>query len=98
MEKADYVRNLESINYLIEKVYKPTKLSVAQRNAISNACALMQMQNVEERLIAVLGYHVEKPDANLFRDAYTMQALRAAERALVLKISQLEREEALYAG
>ena len=45
MEKADYVRNLENINFLIEKVFKPTKLSIAQHNAIANACTLMQMQH-----------------------------------------------------
>lgn len=98
MEKADYVRNLENINFLIEKVFKPTKLSIAQHNAIANACTLMQLQHEDERLIAVLGYHVGKPDASIFRDAYTMQALRAAERALARKIEQLEREEALHAG
>ena len=98
MDKADYKRNLESIRYLIEKVFKPTKLSTAQHNAITNACTLMQMQHADERLIAVLGYHVGKPEATIFRDAYTMQALRAAERALTRKIAQLEREEALHAG
>lgn len=98
MEKADFVRNRETIRHLIEKVHTPEKLSVAQHNAISNACALMQKQHADERMIAVLGYHVDKPDAYVFRDANTMQALRAAERALTREIERLEREWALYAG
>lgn len=98
MEKADFVRNRETIRHLIEKVHMPEKLSVAQHNAISNACALMQKQHADERMIAVLGYHVDKPDAYVFRDANTMQALRAAEKALIREIERLERKAALYAG
>ncbi len=98
MEKADFVRNRETIRHLIEKVHAPEKLSTAQHNAISNACILMQKQHADERLLAVLGYHVGKPDAYIFRDANTMQALRAAEQALTREIERIEREWALYAG
>ena len=98
MEKADFVRNRETIRHLIEKVHTPEKLSVAQHNAISTACMLMQKQHADERMLAVLGYHVNKPDAYLFRDANTMQALRAAEHALTREIERIEREWALYAG
>ena len=97
MVKADFVRNRETIRHLIEKVHAPERLSVAQHNAISNACALMQKQHADERLIAVLGYHIEKPDAFIFRDANTMQALRAAEKALTREIERLERGAELHA-
>lgn len=98
MEKADFVRNRETIIHLIENVHLPEKLSVAQHNAISNACALMQKQHADDRLIAVLGYHVGKPEALIFRDAHTMRALRAAVRALDREIERLERQAAKHAG
>lgn len=98
MEKADFVRNRETIRHLIEKVHMPEKLSIAQHNAISTACILMQNQHADERVLAVLGYHVGKPDAFVFRDANTMQALRAAEQALTREIERLEMEEELHAG
>lgn len=98
MEKADFVRNRETIRHLIEKVHTPEKLSIAQHNAISTACMLMQKQHADERMLAVLGYHVGRPEAFIFRDANTMQALRAAERALTREIERLEREAELHAG
>lgn len=98
MEKADFVRNRETIRHLIEKVHTQEKLSIAQHNAISTACMLMQKQHADERLLAVLGYHVDKPEAFIFRDANTMQALRAAEKALTREIERLERKAELYAG
>ena len=48
MEKADFVRNRETIRHLIEKVHMPEKLSVAQHNAISTACMLMQKQHADD--------------------------------------------------
>ncbi len=98
MERDDYKRNLAAIRHLIENVHTPEKLSTAQHNAICNAYALMQKQHADERMIAVLGYHVDKPDAFIFRDAYSMKALRAAEKALTREIERIEREWELYAG
>jgi hypothetical protein len=79
-------------------VHTPEKLSIAQHNAISTACMLMQKQHADERILAILGYHVGRPDAYVFRDANTMQALRAADQALTREIERLEREAELHAG
>ena len=98
MEKADYERNRESLTHLILTAKLPQKPTKAQHNAIANACAVMQAQHADERLLVVLGYHVEKPDAFIFPDIYTMRALRAGINALNKKIERMERDEKYYAG
>lgn len=89
MLKADYIRNLDTIADMLMSVHRPIKPSVAQMNAISTACALMRLQNVDEHVIATLGYHLNHPEALIFRDSYTMAALRAAYNALDRKIDYM---------
>jgi len=91
MNKADFERNRRTIEAMILNVHQPNKLSIAQHNAITNAVMLMTAQKADKHLIAVLSYHIDKPEAILFRDVYTMRALRAAFNALTRKIEALER-------
>lgn len=91
MNKADHMRNLATIEDLLYHTYKPVKPSTAQHNAIAAACAVMATQNVDKRKIEILGYHVEKPEAFIFRDKYTIAALRAGRKALTLAIKMAER-------
>lgn len=91
MLKADYERNRNTIDHMITSVYQPVKPSVAQLNAMSNACALMKIQNVDERVINTMAYHIEHPEALVFRDKYTMAALRIARLVIDRKIERMER-------
>lgn len=95
--KADLIRNRAAIYSLIFETQKPVKPGVAHLNALANAIMLMQEQRGNRHTIALLGYHVEKVDALIFRDAHTMAALREAHKALTRAIEHMEREEQ-YAG
>lgn len=91
MLKTDYERNRATISHMLTVVHQPIKPSTAQMNAISNVCAVMRMQNIDERTITILGYHLNHPEALVFRDRYTMGALRVAYNALTRKIERMER-------
>lgn len=53
-----------------------------QVHALDVATAAMVKQHCKPRIIAIIRYHVLKPEAIICRDAYTMQALREAAAAV----------------
>lgn len=64
-----------------------TQPSVHQMAALTHAKNALEKYGGDPRDISVLKYHASNPGAYLYRDKYTMSALRAGMEALV-KLSE----------
>lgn len=87
-EKAMYWDALATLADLINNTPRPVHKTGEHIAAFSIALLAMRGQKASERNIGILLYHVEKPKAHLFRDAYTIAALREAHKCVMRVIER----------
>lgn len=87
-EKALYWDALATLSDLIDNTPRAIAKEKGHIAAFSTALLAMHSQNASERNINILLYHVENPLANIFRDQYTMAALREAHKCVTRVIER----------
>lgn len=94
-ERAIYWESWTVLDDLINRTPRTTAKTREHVVAFSTALLAMRRYNATDRNIHILLYHVENPPAYLFRDAYTLAALREAQRCVsrVLEQGRNEHEE-----
>lgn len=92
-ERALYWDALATLADLIDHTPHTVPKTDAHMQAISTALLAMHSQKASERNISILLYHAEHPTAHLFRDQYTIAALRDAHRCVMRVIEQEARNK-----
>lgn len=78
---------------LVHSRYKADKLRIAEMTALDSAVNALRKYHGDTQDGRILAYIARKsPDIFLFRDAYTMRALKAGLEALQRKEEELERQ------
>lgn len=87
-ELMRYNKAINTINYkIIERPYDVTTPNTEQLDAMAVAVKAMELQAYDtgrslKRQIAILTYHICQPSALLFRDKYTLDAMRCGIMAI----------------
>ena len=87
-EKAVYWEALATLADLIDRTPHPVPKTQEHLAAFGTALLAMYSQKASRRSIMIFLYHVETPDAHLFRDAYTIAALREAHKCVMQVIEK----------
>ena len=83
----------EIINDLVMERYKADKLRLAEVSALESAVRAIEHYHGETQDSRILSYIARNsPQVLLYRDTYTMRALRAGFRALQRKEEELKRQ------
>lgn len=87
-EKAAYWDALAALADLIDNTPHPVPKTKEHLEAFGTALLAMYSQKASRRSIMILLYHVETPGAHIFRDAYTIAALREAHKCVLQVIER----------
>jgi hypothetical protein len=91
-DKLGQVYESKSIIFdLIHERYKADRISVVEGHALEAAVAALEEQHGDTQDVRILAYIAKNaPYVYLFRDAYTMRALRAGFEALQNKEERIK--------
>ena len=94
LEEYKRIKNQrEIVEALVMERYKADKLRVGEVTAVEGAVRTIEHYHGETQDSRILSYIARNsPYVFLYRDAYTMRALRAGLRALQRKEGELERQ------
>ena len=92
-ERAIYWESWTVLDDLINRTPRTTAKTGEHVSAFSVALLAMHRFNASERNIHILLYHVENPPAYLFRDAFTLAALREAQKCVFSVLEQGRKED-----
>lgn len=87
-EKAVYWEAVAALADLIDNTPHAIPKTPEHLAAFGTALLAMYSQKASRRSIMILLYHVETPGAHLFRDAYTIAALREAHKCVMQVIER----------
>ena len=87
-ERALYWDAFATLADLIDSTPHAIRKREEHVSAFTTALLAMHSQKASEQSISILLYHVEKPGAHLFRDKYTISAIREAHKCVSRVIEQ----------
>lgn len=93
-ERALYWDALATLSDLIDNTPRAIAKRPEHVAAFSTALLAMHSQKASDRNIAILLYHVEHHPAYIFRDQYTLAALREAYKCVARVIEEEAKERA----